>query len=64
MCYNDCNSFRFNPMIGDGHCALSAGKRCPELAPLSNCCGEELNDWPDSDICPECKEHCGIEDGE
>ena len=30
---------------------------------LSNCCGAKM--WDDSDICPECKEHCeSIEDYE
>jgi hypothetical protein len=30
---------------------------------LSNCCGAKM--WDDSDICPECKEHCEpIEDYE
>ncbi len=24
----------------------------------SNCCGSFMNDWPDSDICPSCGEHC------
>jgi hypothetical protein len=23
----------------------------------SNCCGAEMPDWPDSDFCPQCKEH-------
>ena len=25
---------------------------------ISNCCGFQLSHWPDSDICPHCKEHC------
>jgi len=25
---------------------------------LSNCCGEPIPDYPDSDICPKCGEHC------
>jgi len=24
----------------------------------SNCCGAYMPDYPDSDICPECGEHC------
>jgi hypothetical protein len=24
----------------------------------SNCCDYPLSNWPDSDICPQCKEHC------
>jgi hypothetical protein len=27
---------------------------------LSNCCGAVV--YPDSDICSDCKEHCGIEE--
>lgn len=64
MCYNDCNSFRFNPFTGEGTCGMKKGQRCPEDIPLSDCCGTEMHEWPDSDICPGCKEHCGIEDGE
>ena len=25
---------------------------------ISNCCGVFLPNWPDSDICPKCGEHC------
>ena len=25
---------------------------------ISNCCCAFMSDYPDSDICPECKEHC------
>ena len=28
--------------------------------PLSECCSEEMPNWPESDICPYCKEHTGI----
>ena len=29
----------------------------------SNCCGELIPDYPDSDVCPKCKEHClGVPD--
>jgi len=24
----------------------------------SHCCGEIIPDYPDSDFCPKCKEHC------
>ena len=24
----------------------------------SECCGRRMPMWPESDICPECKEHC------
>lgn len=27
---------------------------------LSECCGEEMPNWPDNDLCQECKEHCGV----
>ena len=26
----------------------------------SDCCGREADYFPEVDICPECKEHCGI----
>ncbi len=28
---------------------------------MSQCCGVEMNDWPDSDLCPRCLEHTGVE---
>ena len=36
----------------------------PEGHCLSQCCGTSMPDWPDSDICPHCKEHTGLEDSE
>jgi len=42
---------RTNPEITDKeyHCSM---------------CGRHLPDWPDSDICPDCKEHTGVEEEE
>jgi hypothetical protein len=34
------------------------------MIPLSECCGEEMPNWPDSDICPCCLKHTGIEEDE
>lgn len=28
----------------------------------SECCGAEMHDWPDRDICPDCLEHTGVEE--
>ena len=29
---------------------------------VSNCCGVEMYGiWEDSEICPDCREHCGLE---
>lgn len=61
MCYNSCSWFHFNPMTGLDKCSLPKHSRCPEDLPVSNCCGAEIQDWPDIDICPECKEHTDIE---
>jgi hypothetical protein len=30
--------------------------------PISNCCGVVIPGYPDSDVCPKCKEHCGVEE--
>ena len=35
---------------------------CEEL--YSTCCGYEMDDWPDSDICPNCGEHTDAEERE
>jgi len=32
------------------------------MKPISVCCGAEMPMWPDSDICPECKEHTDVEE--
>jgi len=32
-----------------------------EDIPVSVCCGEEMADYPDRDICPRCGEHTGVE---
>ncbi len=37
-----------------------AGKAEDEQ-PVSNCCGVPLPDWPDSDFCPNCLEHCCVD---
>jgi hypothetical protein len=29
---------------------------------FSNCCGATLLYWPESDICPACREHCEPDD--
>lgn len=29
---------------------------------VSNCCNEPNPDYPDSDVCPKCKEHAGFEE--
>jgi hypothetical protein len=30
---------------------------------ISNCCGAEMYGmWEDSEICPDCQEHCGLEE--
>ena len=29
---------------------------------ISNCCGAEMREAEDLMICPDCKEHCGIEE--
>ena len=44
-------------------------KKCPDCegtghTGLSNCCGAPLPDYPDRDICPDCKEHSDDECGE
>jgi hypothetical protein len=32
---------------------------------ISNCCGAELHSpWDDIEMCPDCKEHCVVEDEE
>ena len=31
---------------------------------ISDCCGAEMPDWPDSDICPDCGEHTGVDESE
>jgi len=33
-------------------------KKHVEEIPLSDCCSEEMYDYPDFDICPNCGEHC------
>ena len=36
-----------------------------EKTPLySQCCGVEMNDFPESDLCPQCLEHTGVEEEE
>ena len=30
----------------------------------SECCGAEMHNWPDSDLCPECHDHTGVEEEE
>jgi hypothetical protein len=30
----------------------------------SECCAEEMINWPDSDLCPLCHEHTGVEEEE
>ena len=32
-----------------------------EDEPRSQCCGAIMHDWPDRDLCPDCKEHTGVE---
>ena len=27
--------------------------------PFSECCGAYMANWPDSDLCPDCKDHSG-----
>lgn len=29
---------------------------------VSECCGKKMPDYPDSDICPRCREHTGVEE--
>jgi len=29
---------------------------------ISNCCGAEMCEWEDIMICPNCQEHCEVED--
>ena len=63
MCYNNCQHFSFNPIDDTDKCTKGS-RPCPEELPLSACCAAELPDWPDSSICPDCKEHTGIEEEE
>ena len=30
----------------------------------SQCCGVEMDNWPESDLCPRCLEHTGVESEE
>jgi len=29
---------------------------------ISNCCGADMKEYEDASICPNCKEHCEIEE--
>lgn len=31
---------------------------------MSNCCSAFMSAWPDSDVCPDCGEHCGAIDSD
>lgn len=43
-------------MNADEHQTLISGYH------TSNCCGAPMTEqWLDTEICPECKEHCNIE---
>lgn len=28
------------------------------MTETSNCCNADMREYPDSDMCPKCKEHC------
>ena len=32
-----------------------------DKTPYSECCGTDMPDYPDSDFCPSCGEHTGVE---
>ena len=44
--------------MNDDMVKLARGK---ELPIVSACCGIEMPDYPDRDICPRCGEHTGVE---
>jgi hypothetical protein len=55
--------FKKSREILEGYDAKLRGEREAIVTKVvvSQCCGEEMPDYPDRDICPACREHTGVE---